>query len=76
MSTLGSTLISLISTRSSTEGPDPYFDLAVEVLRSRRWSLADVPDQVTRLIEQHGSAEQALAALEHEAWPEASGRSE
>ena len=77
MSTLGRSLLSLISTRTSTDEPDPVFDLTHEVMRQTdRWNLADVPAKVDKLIQQHGSAESALAALEHEAAPEASGRSE
>jgi hypothetical protein len=72
MSDLGKKLVSLISTRSSTQDPDPGFDLIVEVMRhtDRRY-LADVPKRVDGLIKQYGSAEGALAALEHDA----SGRS-
>jgi hypothetical protein len=72
MSELSKKLVSIISTRSSTQDPDPEFDLIIAVMRQTdRLYLADVPDKVARLKEQHGSAEGALAALEHEA----SGRS-
>jgi hypothetical protein len=67
MSELGKRLVSLISTRSSTQEADPEFDLIHEVMRQTdRLNLADVPGRVDRLIKQHGSAERALAALEHE----------
>jgi hypothetical protein len=76
MSTLASTLISILSTRASSEEADPDLDLLIEVLRQRRLGVADVPGEYDRLVKEHGSAEQALAVLEHEVWPEASGRSE
>jgi hypothetical protein len=65
-STLGKDLISLISTRASSEDADPLFDLTFEVWR-RNGNYLDVPQRVDDLIKQHGSAEQALAALAHEA---------
>ena len=71
MGVLGKKLISLISTRSSTEEADPEFDLAFEVWR-RTGNYADVPERVARLIEQHGSAEAALAAFDHESATERS----
>jgi hypothetical protein len=73
MSELGKRLVSLISTRASTQEPDPEFDLIHEVMRrSERRDYAGVLLRVGRLIHEHGSAESALAALEHEA----TGRSE
>ena len=70
---LGERLISLISTRSSTQDADPEFDLVVEVMRrTDRRDLAEVPRRVAHLKEQHGSAERALAALEHESATERS----
>ena len=66
MSTLSKQLISLISTRSSTQDPDPEFDLTLEMLRRER-DLTEALLRKDQLIEAYGSAEAALAALEHEA---------
>jgi hypothetical protein len=66
MSELGKKLIDLISTRSSTQEPDPEFDLTLEMLRRER-DLTEALLRKDQLIEAYGSAEAALAALEHEA---------
>jgi hypothetical protein len=73
VSTLSEQLISIISTRASSQGADPELDLTIEMLRRHR-DLTEVLLRKDQLIEQHGSAEKALAVLEHEF--EASGRSE
>ena len=68
MGDLGKRLVSLISTRASTQEPDPDFDLIHEVMRrSERRDITGVLLRVGRLIHEHGSAEAALAALDHEA---------
>ena len=66
MSTLGKQLISLISTRSSTQEPDPEFDLTLEMLRRER-DLTEALLRKDQLIAAYGSAEAAMAALDHEA---------
>jgi hypothetical protein len=53
------------------------FDLLVEVLgRTDPRALADAQEKMDALLKQHGSAEKALAALEHESAPEATELSE
>jgi hypothetical protein len=65
VSTLSKQLISLISTRSSTQEPDPEFDLTLEMLRRER-DLTEALLRKDQLIAAYGSAEAALAVLEHE----------
>jgi hypothetical protein len=66
VSTLSEQLVSIITTRSSTQEPDPEFDLTLEMLRRER-DLTEALLRKDQLIEVYGSAEAALAVLEHEA---------
>jgi hypothetical protein len=58
-------LASIISTRSSTQEADPELDLTFAMLR--RYDLSEALLRKDRMVEQHGSAEAAMAALDHEA---------
>jgi hypothetical protein len=77
MSVLSGVLVSILSTRSSTQDADPQFDLLVEAIR-RTNTIKGAPDRVAQWERVHGSAEKALAALEHESEsaPEATDLSE
>ena len=66
VSTLSEQLVSIITTRSSTQEPDPEFDLTLEMLRRER-DLTEALLRKDQLIAAYGSAEAAMAALDHEA---------
>jgi hypothetical protein len=66
MSVLSGMLVSILSTRSSTQDADPEFDLLVEAIR-RTNSTKEALDRAAQWEREHGSAEKALAAFEHEA---------